>query len=143
MSKIAFVSGHVELDHKTFLDHYQGPLDEAIKNQCSFVIGNAQGADTYALNYLLEKQVNPHNITIYIYSRFQKSCENYAKKGINVKSGFKSYSERDQSLTLNSDYDIAWVRSEEESKILFGNRWKPHKKSATQLNLERRRARLL
>lgn len=40
-------------------------------------------------------------------------------------------------MTLNSDYDILWVRSEDESRAFYGTKWRP-RISATELNRQRR-----
>ena len=55
-----------------------------------------------------------------------------------IKKGFTSYTDRDKNMTLNSDYDIAWIRSKEESQKLYGDKFDSKRKSGTELNLERR-----
>ncbi|KAF2094675.1 hypothetical protein NA57DRAFT_60096 [Rhizodiscina lignyota] len=44
---------------------------------------------------------------------------------------------RDTLMTMNSDYDILFVRSEGESRVLYGDRWRP-RVSATEMNQRRR-----
>ena len=137
MAGCAFISGHVDIDNTTFLEHYKESLDNAISNNDHFVIGNANGVDTMALEYLIEQKVDSDKITIYFYSKYEKE-DKYRTMGLNIKTGFTSYTSRDKEMTINSDYDIAWVRSADESKTLYGNKYDPKKKSGTQLNLERR-----
>ena len=44
---------------------------------------------------------------------------------------------RDARLTAESDYDILWVRPEEEMKALYKENWRP-RVSATEMNRLRR-----
>ena len=44
---------------------------------------------------------------------------------------------RDARLTEGSDYDILWVRGQEECRVLYGERWRP-RVSGTELNRQRR-----
>lgn len=44
---------------------------------------------------------------------------------------------RDTHLTLDSDYDILWVRSEEKSREFYGSKYRP-RISATEINRQRR-----
>jgi hypothetical protein len=134
-AKTAFISGHVDIDNDTFLLHYKEKIDNAIKNGDNFILGNALGVDTYALDYLL-KNINKDRITIYYYSK--NPIEKYEKLDVIIKKGFTSYTDRDKNMTLNSDYDIAWIRSIEESQKLYGDKFDSKRKSGTQLNMERR-----
>jgi len=135
MTKTAFISGHVDIDNDTFLLYYKEKIDKAIRNGDNFILGNALGIDTFALEYLL-KNIEKDRITIYYYSKFP--IEKYEKMDVIIKKGFTSYTDRDKNMTLNSDYDIAWVRSKEESQKLYGDKFDFKRKSGTELNLERR-----
>lgn len=137
MARIAFVSGHVDIDYDTFIAHYKQPLDDAIKTNDKFIIGDANGCDLYALKYLLDSNIDLKNVTIY-YLRGGLGKQYYLDLGLNVKDGYESYSKRDKEMTYNSDYDIAWIRSPDESKKLYGDKYNPKKKSGTQQNIERR-----
>lgn len=138
---IAFISGHINISDEEFNKHYTNKIDEAINNNHKFVIGNANGADSLAFSYLLNKGVDPKNITIYYYVKYPnnniRKVDYYKKLGANVVTGFTSYTDRDKNMTLSSDYDIAWVRQLEESKKIYKN-FDANKKSGTQLNLDRR-----
>ena len=46
--------------------------------------------------------------------------------------------DRDYAMTINSDKDIAWVRSKEEYKKLYGKFFRPNRISGTENNLLRR-----
>lgn len=136
-SRVAFVSGHVDIEHDTFITKYKQNLDNAISSNDKFIMGDADGCDAFALEYLLEATVDPKDITIY-YFRGKNSKQYYLDLNVNVKDGYDSYSKRDKQMTNDSDYDIAWVRSTEESKRLYGVKYNPKKKSGTQQNIERR-----
>ena len=41
-------------------------------------------------------------------------------------------------MTEDSDRDIAWIRSEEETKKLYGKKYRPGRVSGTQKNIDRR-----
>lgn len=132
---------NVDLSLREFEEHYHSLIDKAIFNKHLFVIGNAKGADTFALKYLLNNGVRPDDITIFIFSKHQsdKNLIQYyiSKYKVNVHSGFKSYTERDAAMTNESHYDIAWVRSEQASRLLYKEHYKP-RISGTQQNLNRR-----
>lgn len=42
---------------------------------------------------------------------------------------FKSHENKDRYMTVNSDEDILWIRSVEESKILYGDKYNPKRMS--------------
>lgn len=136
--RIAFISGHVDISYDEFLGAYKQDLDDAIIAKDKFVIGNAAGCDLFAFEYLLQAGVKPNEITIYHF-RGKYDKEYYLNKGVNVKDGFPSYNKRDEQMTNISDYDIAWVRPVEASKLLYGDKFDPKKKSGTQQNLDRRK----
>jgi hypothetical protein len=140
---VYFVSGHCNLTEDEFNTYYKNKLDQAIceSNENKFVIGNSEGADTMALEYLLER-IYPHLITIYYKkSKNSKSIEYYLGLGVNLYEGFTSYSKRDGRLTEVSDIDIAWVRPTEETIELLkknGEVYNKNRISGTELNLRRR-----
>jgi hypothetical protein len=146
MPKIAFISGHVDIDKQTFLSHYQKPIDQAILGGESFILGNAQGVDSLALEYLLEKVsegiLSRDQITIYFYNKYSETSDLHTDtkyNGIKIINGFTSYTSRDKLMTVNSDYDIAWIRPVEESKKMYGDEFKPGRISGTELNIQRRK----
>lgn len=159
-SRVAFVSGHIDLTSETFLQEYKTRLDAAISNDDSFILSNAGGADTMALEYLLAQCVPPSQITIYIHTppgcrqnpgkanemmrRINRlrcgpeTLEAYRKQGFGVKVVDGWHSERDAAMTRDSDYDILWVRPEEETMVLYGKKYRPGRVSGTQKNKDRR-----
>ncbi len=141
-SKIAFISGHVNLTQEEFDKHYIPQLVAAIHDNDDFVVGSANGADKMAIEWLYQAGVIREKITVYVYERFPEAITSkvafYKSLGLNVLIGFTSYTSRDARMTENSDYDIAWVRPVEENKKLLGEAFDPKKISGTQRNIERR-----
>ncbi len=138
--KTAFISGHIDVNEDIFITQYKNAIDVAIEAQHKFVIGNARGVDTHALNYLLKNNVSPSDITIHCYIKDGNDgqIKFYKKLKVNIIEHFISYSARDAHMTEVSDYDIAFVRSAEDSQKLFGEKYNPKIISGTKLNLLRR-----
>ncbi len=143
----AFISGHLDLTEDQFVLHYVPLLDAAIEATHRFVVGNARGADELALKYLRAKAVPSDRVTVYHKSggSGQLTVADVENIGFsNIKRGWKSYSERDATMTSVSDYDIAWVRPDHETKILLeslGHRYVATRISGTQRNILRRSTR--
>ena len=158
--RVAFVSGHIDLRQEIFLLHYKAPLDAAIAANDSFILSNAGGADSQALEYLLAHSVPASRITIYIHtppSRRQKpgglnetmrridrlrtgseTLEKYHRQGFDVRVIEGWHAERDAAMTRDSDYDVLWVRSEVETKALYGKKYRAARVSGTLKNKNRR-----
>ncbi|MEM7726741.1 MAG: hypothetical protein AAF208_10265 [Cyanobacteria bacterium P01_A01_bin.45] len=114
---VNFISGHLDLNKEEFHRYYRFLIDEALKNNQSFVVGDARGADTLAQEYLLGKTK-----AVVVYHMFTSPRNN---PGFPTCSGFKSDTERDTQMTYDSHQDIAWIRPGKE-------------RSGTQQNLDRR-----
>ena len=140
--EIAFCSGHVNLTSQEFEQHYQPDLEDAIIKGHHFVVGSSPGADTMALDFLINRLMGSSRINVYLFERSpkrDKECrERYASLGIPFQFGFNSYTSRDAQMTKDSTYDIAWVRPLAESQKLLGSDFDPKKISGTQRNLDRR-----
>ena len=133
-----FVSGHVDVTQQDFDDHYKNELIEATKSKNSrFVMGNAKGIDTMALEFLIEL-LGPDNLyRITVYHLGKKS--HLKDKRIRTIGGFGNHNNKDTAMTNASNKDIAWVRPEEESRILYGSNYNPNRISGTQHNINRRK----
>lgn len=154
--RTAMISGHIDISEAKFLQHYRTALDSAITDGNSFVLANADGADALSLRYLLHHGVTPSRITIYLRAppaargkhKSRTACEDgdaeadvvqrYWEEGFMVRSIVGSYTERDAAMTRESDYDILWLRPEEETRILYGRKYRANRISGTQKNKERR-----
>ena len=116
-----FIKGHCNLTPEEFETHYKNEIDKVIISRTNkFVIGNARGVDTMALEYLLKNNYPANMITIYYSkSKKSKSIDYYKNLNVNVIEGFISYSKRDEKMTIESDIDIAWVRPQHETEELL------------------------
>jgi len=132
MNKTYFISGHLDISQQEWDAHYKDRIDEAIKENANFVIGDAKGVDYMSALYLWNNWVK--NVTIY--HMFKKPLNN---PGYPTKGSFKNHEEKDSAMTKNSDEDIAWVRSEKDTKLLYGDKYRPNRISGTQKNLNRRK----
>lgn len=137
---IYFISGHLDISEKDFETHYKQKIDDAIKEDSCFVIGDAAGVDHMAQKYLAsyhkvhpELCIDQRVIVYHMLDAPRHNVGNFATKG-----GFKNDLSRDTAMTESSDDDILWIRSPEESKMLFGDKYDPKRKSGTEKNHLRR-----
>jgi len=136
---VAFISGHTNLRDAEFETHYRDALDKAIAEGHDFVIGTSVGGDRMGFDYLLKHGVAPLKITIYIYDKYKANLEpQYQKMGVKTKGGYTSYNQRDGQMTKDSDYDILWVRSEEENRKIYEDDYRAGRISGTEQNRIRR-----
>ncbi|MEO1527874.1 MAG: hypothetical protein AAFX06_20780 [Planctomycetota bacterium] len=115
--RVCFVSGHLTLSPEEFDEHYRPAIDDALARGDAFVVGDARGADAMTQGYLMGK-----TDAVTVYHMFTSPRNN---AGFRTVCGFETDLARDQQMTVNSDYDIAWVRPGREM-------------SGTQKNLDRR-----
>ncbi|KAH6876826.1 hypothetical protein B0T10DRAFT_497331 [Thelonectria olida] len=141
--RIAMISGHIDISPSEFATHYYYSLDEAIARGDLFILGDAKGTDEMALDYILERDLTAH-ITVYA-SRAHRIRE-LGDKNIQVifvkamkkgASGRQRHLQRYAEMTKASDYDILWVRGEEECRKRYGEKYRP-RVSGTELNRRRR-----
>lgn len=158
-SRIAMISGHVDITPADFATHYLPAIDFAISRGDYFILGDAQGIDTLALDYLLQHggPFIKHRITVYPsrpynIAKFEAmglgtsrnppeetpaSERSTRGKGRRQRDPRARHLQRDMRMTMVSDYDILWVRSDEEARTLYGDKYRP-RVSATELNRQRR-----
>jgi hypothetical protein len=120
--KTAFISGHLDLTEEEFNEHYKPAIDFAIFFGTNFVVGDANGADKMAQEYIKSIGNNVWEL-VTVFHMFEKPRNNC---GFKTRGGYKTDDLRDNAMTVNSDYDIAWVRPGRE-------------KSGTAKNLKRRK----
>ena len=87
MGNIYFISGHLDLTEDEFNLYYKPIIDEALKNECEFIIGDARGADTMAQQYLFNKTDK-----VIVYHMFENPRNNMGN--FKTIGGFKSDEER-------------------------------------------------
>lgn len=141
---IYFVSGHVNLTKEEFEEHYIPVLDEIIKEDSTFVMGDADGADVMTQLYLNSKGVSKDRVTVY----YRKPRNNQTISqtpqnpcGFPTRGPFNSHPEKDAEMTRVSDKDIAWVRDACMNKKMIENEGKiydPSFISGTEANILRR-----
>ena len=102
-----FVSGHRDITEEEFDTHYKKAIDNAIEKypRCRFVVGDCDGVDIMAQNYLVEKG-KADVVTVYHMFKKPRNHNNIIKK---LKGGFNTDEERDSAMTDASDFDIAFV----------------------------------
>lgn len=160
---ITLVSGYTDLSDFDFEEHYIPQINAALTAGHQFILGDAAGADTQALTYLLSDAVKhlhgDVSSRIIVYPSRKSNIPKLQEKGVKViapdneslevkrtvvvvsKIGSDRrrwhHIQRDANMTAASDYDILYVRTEQESKSLYGDSWKP-RVSATEMNRLRR-----
>ena len=127
---IYFVSGHRDLPYEDFELYYKPIIDNVIANDETpeFVVGDCEGVDKFAMDYIFEYYIIP--LTIYHIGNSSRNIpkglsENPESEGVFFHGGFTSDEERDSAMTKVSDFDIAFVKD---------NRWN----SGTAQNIKRR-----
>lgn len=81
-------------------------------NGAMFVVAECDGADRMAQDYLLACGVSPKNINVY---HMLKAPRYLANHNIPTIGGYTSDLQRDEAMTKNSDYDIAFIRKGRET----------------------------
>lgn len=104
---IAFISGHLTLTVEEFLEHYVNQIDDALRKGCTFVVGDASGADLMAQNHLWR---NGGSAVVYHMFEKPRCCAGSPDCHFPTCGGFSSDEERDAAMTAASNFDIAWVR---------------------------------
>ena len=107
----AFVSGHLDLTEEEFAEHYAERILDAINQGHNFCVGDAKGADTIAQQFIAKHKTIKN--TLFIAHMFI-SPRNFVSDAT-LQGGYTSDEHRDASMTMNSDYDICWVRPGREN----------------------------
>lgn len=120
--RTAFISGHINITEEEFKQHYIPRLRDAVINGNCFVVGDANGVDAMAQEWLKDQGVPKEDVLVFhMFDAPRNNNGDWKTAG-----GFQSDDERDTVMTLGSYYDIAWVREGKE-------------KSGTQKNINRRK----
>lgn len=166
--RTAFISGHTDLSDADFERYYIPQIESALEAGDNFILGDATGVDTQAINFLLSPSTTAKYPTIServtIYASRVNNVSRFQKLGVKVISpqddhlqrvtsetdalmdGVKNKGRdraryrhllRDAHLTLDSDYDILWARSDELAREFYGAKYRP-RISATEINRQRR-----
>lgn len=143
MSQTAFISGHVNLPSTDyFTAHYEKPISVAILAGHHFILGPSPGIDSISLRYLIDQGVHPSRITLYLVEFERHTLASHIQwfvdLGGNVKVEGSTFTERDEAMTRDSDYDILRFMPIEEQREFFGDSYHP-RFSGTELNDRRRK----
>ena len=111
---IYFVSGHRDLTQEEFNSHYVRVLKRIIKDDplAEFVVGDWEGCDAMFIDFLLSQPDYPP-VTIYHVDKAPRL--NYDGFPLfNFENVYfaqcADYDECDKSMTLDSTFDVAWIR---------------------------------
>lgn len=104
-----FISGHRDLTENEFEYYYIPLIQEALSENpnAKFVVGDFDGCDIMAQNYLVNIIDDIANITVYCVG---ETPRNINPNIIYIKNGFADDREKDNAMTNASFKDIALVR---------------------------------
>lgn len=109
-----FISGHTDLSYEEFEEHYVPILCKIFSEDRNpeFVMGDFEGVDKYAMNYIFYKEQCP--ITIYHTGKFPKNVpEAMTDPEIELvyfKGGYATPEDADKAMTEVSDFDIVYIK---------------------------------
>ena len=110
---VVFISGHRDLTQEEFDLNYGIQLDWLItQEEIEFVIGDYDGCDTMAQEYLTEQGFDPSRVTIY---HMGDKPMNLVNKRFKTIGGFENDIDRDCAMTNASTYDVAYIRKGKEN----------------------------
>lgn len=113
MKQIFFISGHRDVTQEEFDTYYSPILDKLLDNENNeFVIGDYNGVDTMAQQFINDYNINPKRVTIY--HMFDKPM-NLVNKHFKTIGGFENDIDRDSAMTKASTYDVAYIRKGKEN----------------------------
>ena len=107
MSLTIFISGHLDLTHEEFTEHYEPLLKKCLASGYVFVVGDARGCDTMSQQWL-----RSHGAMATVFHMFHSPRNNHE---FPCRGGFGSDAARDEAMTAASDADVAWVRPGREN----------------------------
>ncbi len=118
--KVYHISGHLDLTEEQFYTHYVPQIEAAIQEGAAFVVGDAKGADAYAIFYLMSRGFF-YNGRLTVYHMFDAPRQG---EGCTQKvGGFKTDEERDNAMTANSHADIYWL-NQSKAKVYVSGTYK-------------------
>lgn len=103
---VYFISGHRNITEEQFNKSYVPAIENVISSDVAFgfVIGDYQGVDIMAQNYLVSRGFANK---VFVYHMFDKP-RNLAEGITHLIGGFQTDEERDSAMTKDSDFDIAF-----------------------------------
>ncbi len=116
--KVYFISGHRDISADEFEEHYAPKILAGIDECAQFVVGDYQGVDIMAQQYLAY-QSYPLVEVFHMFTSPRNHVGIYPTNG-----GWKSDIDRDWAMTLASDADIAWIRDGKGNSGTAQNVWR-------------------
>ena len=106
---VYFISGHRDFTQLEFNKYYLPILEDILESDkdAQFVVGDYDGVDAMAQNYLRVMLPDTSRLTVYHVGRFPRYV---AGTGFNVIGGFGSEEEKAAAMTLVSDKDIMFIK---------------------------------
>ncbi len=112
---IAFISGHGNLTFEEFIEYYKPQIDKALELNHFFIVSDFRGCDVLAQEYLKNKTDKVVIYHCFDKPRYRVDIIDLDSGDWYYKSGYNNDYNRDEVMTKNSDYDIAWVRIGKEN----------------------------
>ena len=122
-----FISGHRYITEEEFERCYKPLIEHALNTitNCKFVIGDCEGVDIMAQNYLVDVlNIEPERVTVYHMFETPRHINSKITKTV---GGFKSDDDRDEAMTKASFEDIAFVRDIKKNSGTAQNILRRHK----------------
>jgi hypothetical protein len=121
MKPTAFISGHLDLTEAEFKECYYNEIYNAVMLGHNIIIGAAKGCDRMAQEMLAKfcKPLGPGENTVVVFHMFYEPRNNAGN--FVTWAGFTSDKERDEYMTQQSTYDLAWVRLGRENSGTASN----------------------
>ena len=112
-----FISGHRDLTQEEFDKYYIPKISKILDSDydAEFVIGDWEGCDKMALEFLLAQPIYNFITIYYVGHTHIKAFGEIPTNFENVYTiQCNTYDECDAKMTQDSDFDIAWVRPGKE-----------------------------
>ena len=106
----AYITGPIDMDYMTFLLHYQKSIDIAIKLNHHFITGSSDGAEKYALIYLLKHaKISRNRVQIVCFENYEDMEKTYKVKCFDYTDIKPSVYSICECIHLYTNYDIAYA----------------------------------
>lgn len=114
MYKVYYISGYNDLTQEEFKKHYIDKIDQAIKKESRFVVGDDMSTEYMALNYLFRCALKDTVLFDRIMVYHKGKAPRYQRGLFKTKKNFKTHDLRNSAMTNDSTHDILYIRTLEE-----------------------------
>ena len=105
------ICGQLNLTKDKFDRYYIPLIDEVIKNNMTIYVGNAEGCDTFAVEYLFK--VGYENVTVV--NKKNEFKFSFTQNKWKLISGFNGYPERDKYMIDHCNKVIGFIGNDKRS----------------------------